>query len=216
MRRLSLRTLCSVSLAAAVTFTAAALPGLAQAQDHWDDHRGDDHRGGDRRGDDHHGGSWGPGGPGPARFRDHDVMIYGHGPVVVPEFRRRTFRDVVVLRPYGGFYAGYGRYYDDGEAYRWLGLTAITLTLLNSMSEQQERALEDAQIQATSAPVGAPIVWNTGNAGGSVTTLRDGHTTDGQYCREFQQTVTIGGETQQAYGTACQQPDGAWHVVADN
>lgn len=33
------------------------------------------------------------------------------------------------------------------------------------------------------------------------------------YCREYQQTVYIGGEPQQAYGTACRQPDGQWQVM---
>jgi hypothetical protein len=32
-------------------------------------------------------------------------------------------------------------------------------------------------------------------------------------CREFQQTITVGGETQEAYGTTCQQPDGRWKVM---
>jgi surface antigen len=35
----------------------------------------------------------------------------------------------------------------------------------------------------------------------------------GQHCREYQQTVTIGGQPQQAYGTACRQPDGSWLIV---
>jgi surface antigen len=34
-----------------------------------------------------------------------------------------------------------------------------------------------------------------------------------EYCREFQQTVVIGGEREQAYGRACQQPDGDWKIV---
>jgi hypothetical protein len=38
-------------------------------------------------------------------------------------------------------------------------------------------------------------------------------TADAQpYCREFQQSVTIGGVTQQGYGTACLQPDGSWEI----
>ena len=32
-------------------------------------------------------------------------------------------------------------------------------------------------------------------------------------CREFQQTITIGGTTQEAYGTTCLQPDGSWKVM---
>ncbi len=35
-----------------------------------------------------------------------------------------------------------------------------------------------------------------------------------QYCREFQQTVTIGGKEQTAYGTACRQPDGSWKIIS--
>jgi surface antigen len=33
-------------------------------------------------------------------------------------------------------------------------------------------------------------------------------------CREFQQTVTIGGRTEEAYGTACRQADGTWMIVS--
>ena len=35
---------------------------------------------------------------------------------------------------------------------------------------------------------------------------------DGRYCREFWETVTIAGEKQQAYGTACRQADGTWKL----
>ena len=45
-----------------------------------------------------------------------------------------------------------------------------------------------------------PIAWDDGNASGSVTTIRDGHTADGRACREFQQKVTIGGKSQDAFG----------------
>lgn len=33
------------------------------------------------------------------------------------------------------------------------------------------------------------------------------------YCREYQQTITIEGRTQQGYGTACLQPDGSWKLL---
>ena len=32
------------------------------------------------------------------------------------------------------------------------------------------------------------------------------------YCREFQQTITVGGKTERAYGRACRQPDGSWKI----
>lgn len=34
----------------------------------------------------------------------------------------------------------------------------------------------------------------------------------GRICREFEQTVTIGGQLQQVWGTACRQPDGWWQL----
>ena len=37
----------------------------------------------------------------------------------------------------------------------------------------------------------------------------------GQYCREFQQTITVGGQTEDAYGTACRQPDGTWQIASN-
>lgn len=34
-----------------------------------------------------------------------------------------------------------------------------------------------------------------------------------RYCREYQGTALINGYRQSTYGTACQQPDGAWEIV---
>ena len=52
----------------------------------------------------------------------------------------------------------------------------------------------------------------SGNSG-SVTPQPSYENTGGQYCREYQQTVTIGGEVETAYGTACRQPDGTWKIT---
>ena len=169
----------------------------------------------DWRDNDRHDGRWaehgwrGPSSP-PA-YRRH-VYVGPHRYEVRPE-RRRVYRNVIVLRPYGGWYSGYGRYYNDRDAYRWLGLTAITFGVLSMLNEYQQRALEDAQIAATTAPIGAPIVWGDPYARGTVVATRDGWSDTGHYCREFQQTVEIGGRMEQAYGTACQQPDGSWQVI---
>ncbi len=76
------------------------------------------------------------------------------------------------------------------------------------MQQTTQRTLE-------SAPAGQSSTWQNPDSGhsGTVTPVRTYQTDSGQYCREFQQTVTIGGQTQQAYGTACRQPDGSWRVV---
>lgn len=112
------------------------------------------------------------------------------------------------------WHPGYGPYRGDSEAWQWLAFAAITVHLLDLMNEQQRRAHEYAQIQATTAPIGQRIVWNDGGASGSVVALRDGTDSAGAYCREFQQDVTVGGRTEHAYGTACRQPDGAWKIVS--
>ena len=138
---------------------------------------------------------------------------YGR-PVFVPIYRMRHYRDVVVIRRYGPVYPGYGYYRSDDDAYRWLAFTAITLKILDNLNEAQERAHEQAQAEAATAPVGDTIYWNQSGASGAVSVLRDGYSASGRYCREFQQEVTIGGGTERAYGTACQQPDGSWQVVS--
>jgi len=130
--------------------------------------------------------------------------------IVQPE---RHYRGTRVYRPYGYRYPGYGFFYADLEAYRWLAFTAITLAILDNINEEQQRLHEQAQIRATTAAVGETIIWEEGGASGSVTTTRLGTSTSGRQCREFQQTVTIGGRTEQAYGTACLQPDGSWELV---
>jgi hypothetical protein len=132
----------------------------------------------------------------------------------VPTKRVRHYRNVVIVRPYGHWYHGYGHHHRDVDAWRFLAFTAITLAILNNLNERQQRTYESAQIRAVTAPVGQTIAWNDGNAQGTVTTLRDGTASNGQYCREFQQTVTIGGRSEEAYGTACRKPDGAWEVVS--
>ena len=138
-----------------------------------------------------------------------------HGPaVVIPPARVRHYHDIVVIRPHGHWYPGYGRFLTDAEAYPWLAFTAITLRVFDTMSEAQQRAHETAQVQATTAAIGDTIVWNEDGASGSVTALRDGTSTNGRYCREFRQTVTVGGKTENAYGVACRQPDGAWEIVS--
>jgi surface antigen len=50
------------------------------------------------------------------------------------------------------------------------------------------------------------------NAQGTITPVETYQADSGDYCREFQQTVTIGGKTEEAYGTACRQPDGSWEI----
>jgi surface antigen len=72
-----------------------------------------------------------------------------------------------------------------------------------------------ANQRAYTAPVGETISWNNPDSGnsGTITPVRDGTSTNGRYCREYSQTITVDGKTQKAYGTACKNPDGTWQIV---
>ncbi len=75
-------------------------------------------------------------------------------------------------------------------------------------NQTAQKALE------TSQP-GETLPWRnpkTGNSG-SITPEAPYQTADGTYCREFQQTIVVGGERQNAYGKACRQPDGSWKII---
>ncbi|MBL29024.1 MAG: hypothetical protein CMM50_15910 [Rhodospirillaceae bacterium] len=150
---------------------------------------------------------------------DHREYRHDDRRVVVPNghWRRGNGRVVVlrpVVKPHRHRHPGYGWYRTDDDAYKWLSFAAITLKLLDTLDDAAQRAHENAQIAAAQARVGDTIRWNERGASGAVTVLRDGWSSTGRYCREFQQTVTIGGRTEQAFGTACQQPDGAWEIVS--
>ncbi len=85
-----------------------------------------------------------------------------------------------------------------------------------SLDDADRQAALNAQGQAHAAPIGQTVSWNNPKSGnyGTFTPTRDGtDTRTGAYCREYQTTITVGGQTEQAYGTACRQPDGSWKVV---
>ena len=83
-----------------------------------------------------------------------------------------------------------------------------------TMDDVDRLKAEKAYQTATTAPIGEEITWSNPDSGnrGAVTPTREGTSSTGAYCREFQQTVTIGGREEEAYGIACRQPDGAWEI----
>ncbi len=128
--------------------------------------------------------------------------------------RSRTYRNVFIVRPFGHVYSGYGAFHNDNDAYKWLAFTAITLKILDNVNEDAQRKHEAAQVAATTAKVGEKIVWNTAQSSGYVVTTKEGVSSSGLTCREFQQTIKVGGKKESAYGTACLQPDGAWKIIS--
>ncbi len=87
-----------------------------------------------------------------------------------------------------------------------------------SMLDSQDKRTAAATTQQAleNKPSGTTTAWNNPDSGnsGTVTPVRTYQSASGQYCREFEQTVTIGGKPQKSYGTACRQPDGSWQIVS--
>jgi surface antigen len=84
-----------------------------------------------------------------------------------------------------------------------------------SLDKADRLYAQRAQEKAYQAPIGETIAWNNPDSGnsGTFTPTRDGkNTATGEYCREYQTTVNVGGKTESAYGTACRQPDGSWRI----
>ncbi|MFN3827954.1 MAG: RT0821/Lpp0805 family surface protein [Micavibrio sp.] len=84
-----------------------------------------------------------------------------------------------------------------------------------SLDRADQMYMQQATQKAHTAPVGETISWNNPDSGhsGTITPTRDGTSTTGRYCREYQTTVTVGGKMENAYGQVCQQPDGSWEIV---
>lgn len=62
---------------------------------------------------------------------------------------------------------------------------------------------------------GTEATWSNPDSGnyGTITPTKTYSAANGQYCREYQQTITVDGRTERAYGTACRQNDGTWQIV---
>jgi len=74
---------------------------------------------------------------------------------------------------------------------------------------------QNAQYALEYTPTNTSTPWRNPDSGnhGQITPVETYQKTSGEYCREYQQTVWIGNEQQQAYGTACRQPDGTWKII---
>ena len=86
-----------------------------------------------------------------------------------------------------------------------------------SLDRADRLALERITQQSLeTAKTGATSTWKNPDSGnrGTITPKKTYKKPDGTYCREFQQTITVGGRTEQAYGTACRQPDGNWKILS--
>lgn len=74
-------------------------------------------------------------------------------------------------------------------------------------NQASQHALETAQ-------PGQSLPWRNPQSGnsGTITPSNYYQASSGQYCREYTQSINVGGQISQGYGTACRQPDGTWQI----
>jgi surface antigen len=84
-----------------------------------------------------------------------------------------------------------------------------------SLDRGDQAALhQTTQTALETAPANQALPWRNPNSGNYGTVIQGAvYQNQGQYCREFQQTLVVGGQQQQGDGKACRQPDGSWKVV---
>jgi surface antigen len=72
-----------------------------------------------------------------------------------------------------------------------------------------------AQTALETAPAGQTLPWSNPQSGnsGTITPKQYYQSSNGQYCREYTQSINVGGRIQEGVGTACRQPDGSWRIV---
>ncbi len=91
-----------------------------------------------------------------------------------------------------------------------LGLTALALFAQPPRSTYAAPAPSYGGYGGYGAVPPAPIDWNAVDDG--VTVVSEGYNDRGQFCREFQREIEVGGRLERGYGIACLQEDGSWRI----
>ena len=80
--------------------------------------------------------------------------------------------------------------------------------------KDKEMAQQAAQQAFENSRTGESSAWQNPDSGnsGNITPTQTYQTPTGQYCREYEQDIVVGGERQKSYGTACRQGDGSWQI----
>jgi surface antigen len=96
--------------------------------------------------------------------------------------------------------------------------TLIGAAIGNSIGaslDRADRTYYSSSVQSTmeSNMSGQTSTWRNPDSGnyGTITPTKT-IKKDDRYCREYTQTIHVGGKKQNAYGTACRQPDGTWQL----
>lgn len=101
-----------------------------------------------------------------------------------------------------------------------VGIGAILGAVIGSsigkkMDDQDKQMAEGAASEAVKSPVGEKIEWSNPNTGhsGSAKTVRVGHDSEGNECREIEQEINVDGQSDVVDMTVC-LIDGHWVVAS--
>lgn len=100
----------------------------------------------------------------------------------------------------------------------WLGVLGgavaggIVGSQIGRYMDRQDEANMRSAISTT--PQGDEASWTNKekNITYTVTPVKSYRDEGSRYCREYQTTILVGGETKKAYGKACRMPDGQWKI----
>ena len=114
----------------------------------------------------------------------------------------------------------YGLGQDSSKKELWtvlgIGLGAMIGQSIGQQLDERDQYLmaQTFEFAMEKAPTNERARWENPDSGhgGTVTPTKTYSTTEGTPCREFTTTVSIGGQTEKAYGTACRQADGSWKI----
>src|SRR5262245_9759555 len=127
--------------------------------------------------------------------------------------------DTAVGRPRSAVAGGRPAGADEGGATRIAAESRLDGLLgagIGRALDSRSQVLQADTIERTLeiAPSGAVATWSNPRNGthGTVRLVRSYRSPTGDYCREFEQSVTIGGRLRQSHETACRQADGTWRM----
>ena len=105
-----------------------------------------------------------------------------------------------------------------------LATTAIGTAIGIHLGSEIGKSLDKADISYAkrttnqdleSNPTGKLSSWSNPDSGnsGTIKPIKTVNSSAGQPCREYYQTITVGGRTEKAYGRACRDASGDWRIV---
>ena len=223
-----LGTICMVAFALTVTADAFAHhkpghhpPGHSKKYKKYKKHHKKHHR---RSHSAHHGDppawapAWGYRGKRKVRY-ERSGIVYEADPttlVRIPEVGLgECNRDIIgaVLGGAVGAAAGSQIGKGDGRTLATIGGAIIGALVGGNIGRSMDQVDQNCVGQVLErTPNGKTVVWNNPDRNGEyrVTPTRTYQTRGGTYCRDYQTKIVIDGRLENAYGTACRQPDGTW------